>query len=91
MKNSITINDKLILKNEEKLHSHSWFSIYVINNIRDKNIPMIVENFFCHTCGRTYIFYSIKNRFFYIIYTNNKSNCMQLARIPSYVVYLKFS
>ena len=43
MNNSITINDKLIQKNEEKLHSHSWFSIYVINNIRDKNIPMIVE------------------------------------------------
>ena len=46
MKNSITINDKLILKNEEKLHSHSWFSIYVINNIRDKNIPTFTKCFF---------------------------------------------
>ena len=43
MKNSTTINDKLILpKNEEKSHSHSGFSLYVVNNMWDKNIPMIV-------------------------------------------------
>ena len=44
MKNSITINEKLInlQENEENSHSHSGFSIYVINNMWDKNIPMIV-------------------------------------------------
>ena len=69
MKNSITINDKLILKNEEKLHSHSWFSIYVINNIWDKNIPMIVENLFVtHVVERIYFIQLKKKDFLYNIY-----------------------
>ena len=53
MKNSITINDKLILqKIEEKSHSHSGFSIYVINNMLDKYTYDCIKPF-CYTCGRT--------------------------------------
>ena len=52
---------------------------------------MIVENLFVtHVVERIY-FIQLKKKL-YIIYTNNKSiTACQLARIPSYVVYLKFS
>ena len=53
MKNSITINDRLILqKNEEKSHSYSGFSIYVINNMLDKYTYDCIKPF-CYTCDRT--------------------------------------
>ena len=55
-------------KNYEKLHSHSGFSIYVINNIWDKNIPMIVLKLFVtHVVERIY-FIQLKIDFLYNIY-----------------------
>ena len=53
MKNLITINDNLILiKIEEKTHSHSGFSKYVINTMLEK-YSFDCVNVHCHTCGRT--------------------------------------
>ena len=53
MKNNISINDNLILqKIEQRTHSHSGFSKYVINSMLDKYSFNCVK-LVCHTCGRT--------------------------------------
>ena len=46
----------LYKKNEEKSHSHSGFSIYVVNNMLYKYTYDCIKPF-CHTCGRAWIFY----------------------------------
>ena len=53
MKNCITINDILILRKlEEKTHSQSGFSKYVINAMLEKySFDFVTVH--CHTCGRT--------------------------------------
>ena len=51
MKNSITINDKLILQKMKKIHIPG-FCIYVINNMLDKYTYDCIKPF-CYTCGHT--------------------------------------